>query len=159
MQDEILKGRGLRDLRPAPSSGAVLMSLLRQAGAGASSRIRVAGRDGLAPLIWLCRSGFEDVGYVRLIAGGPREPADVLLVLGGLGLDELEGLLAQHGLLREGGALILKTPCHAGPDGRDPVHAALDRAGYRLERCVHRHAQELHLARREPAQGRLPRAA
>jgi hypothetical protein len=151
MDDDIPQGCGAQYLRPAPRSGAVLMSLLREAGVGPRSRVRVAGRDGLAPLIWLCRSGFDDVGYVRLGSGGPREPADVLLALGGLSLGELETLLSEHGLVREGGALIIKTPDLRGADGRDPVHAILERAGFHVEHCVHRQTQELHLARFEHA--------
>ena len=144
--------------RPSPRSGAVLMDLLRQAGVGPRSLVRIAGRDGLAPLIWLCRYGFEDVAYVRLGAPAPREPADVVLALGCMDLDEVTRLLAEPHLLREGGVLVLKTPILTAQDGRDPVHEVLERAGFSVERCLPRLRQELHVARFEPATG-LPRAA
>ena len=144
--------------RPGPRSGAVLMDLLRQAGIGPRSLVRIAGRDGLAPLIWLCRYGFQDVAYVRLGAPAPRDPADVVLALASMTLDEVARLLAEPHLLRDGGVLVLKTPIPDAQDGRDPVHEVLEHAGFHVERCLHRHTQELHLARFEPATG-LPRAA
>src|ERR1035437_9255498 len=104
------------------------MAVLRDAGIGRSSVVRVAGRDGLGPLIWLCRRGFEEVGYVRRDAGGPREPADLLLVLHDPPPAELQALLAQHGWLKDGGVLILQTRDLRAPDGPDPVHPVLERA-------------------------------
>jgi hypothetical protein len=135
----------------AEGSGDVLMAVLHDAGIGRSSVVRVAGRDGLGPLIWLCRRGFEDVGYVRLDSGGPREPADVLLVLHDPAPAELQALLAQHGWLKDGGVLILQTRDLRAPDGHDPLHPVLEKAGYRVERCVRRQLRELHVARHGPA--------
>ncbi len=144
--------------RPSPRSGAVLMDLLRQAGVGPRSLVRIAGRDGLAPLIWLCRYGFEDVAYVRLGAPAPHVPADLVLALGCMDLAEVGRLLAEPHLLREGGVLVVKTPILGAVDGRDPVHDVLEHAGFHVERCLHRQTRELHVARFEPATG-LPRAA
>jgi hypothetical protein len=148
------------DSSPRPAgSGDLLMALLHDAGIGLNSVVRVAGRDGLGPLIWLCRRGFEDVGYVRLGAGGPREPADLLLVLHDPPPAELEALLAQHGALKEGGVLILQTREMRAPDGQDAVHPVLEKAGYRVERCVLRHFRELHVARHMHDPSGLQRAA
>jgi hypothetical protein len=135
----------------AERSGDVLMAVLHEAGIGLNSVVRVAGRDGLGPLIWLCRRGFEDVGYVRLDAGGPREPADLLLVLHDPPPAELRALLEQHGWLKDGGVLILQTRDLRAPGGCDPIHPVLEKAGYRVERCVRRQLRELHVARHAPA--------
>jgi hypothetical protein len=132
---------------PKPRSGQLLFELLQEAGIGSGSVVRVAGRGGLAPLIWLCRRGFADVGYVRPGLGGPREPADVLLVLDSLSLAELDTLVHEHGLVRQGGVVIVKTPDLHDADGHDLAHDVLERAGFRVERCVPRRCQELHVAR------------
>jgi hypothetical protein len=145
-------------LRPT-GSGDLLMAVLHDAGIGLNSVVRVAGRDGLGPMIWLCRRGFEDVGYVRLDSGGPREPADLLLVLHDPPLAELEALLAQHGALKEGGVLILQTKDLRDAVGHDPVHPVLEKAGYRVERCVLRQFRELHVARHAHAASALKKAA
>jgi hypothetical protein len=126
------------------------MDVLHDAGIGLDSVVRVAGRDGLAPMIWLCRKGFTDVGYVRLGAGGAREPADLLLVLHDPSPQELNALLARHGGLKEGGVLVLQTQDTRAADGSDPVHPVLEAAGFRVERCVLRHFKELHVARHVP---------
>jgi hypothetical protein len=139
----------------APRSGALLLALLNQAGAGPGSRVRVIGRDGLAPLIWLCRQGFDDVGYICLAAGGPYEAADVLLALGGLTAHELAALPGQLRLLRDGGSLIVKTT----PSGA-PADALIDGAGLLVVRRVARHGHELRLAVKAPARAQtLSRAA
>ena len=144
MEEELLQTP-----RSPTRSGVILMNILREAGVGPRSVVRVAGHGALAPLIWLCRLGFADVGYVRPGVGGPREPADVLLALDGVALPELERLLGEHGLVREGGVIVVKTPDLRLAGERDPVHDALELAGYHVERCVHRRAQELHVARFE----------
>ena len=133
--------------RDRARSGQLLLQLLQDAGVGSDSVVRIAGRGALAPLIWLCRLGFADVGYVRPGVGGPHDPADVLLVLDATGLAELEALVHDHGLLREGGVLIVKTPDLHDAQGHDPAHDVLERAGFHVERCVPRHDKELHVAR------------
>jgi hypothetical protein len=50
--------------------------------------------------------------------------------------------------LREGGVLIVQTPDVRTPDGRDPIHLILERAGYAVERCIARRSREVHVARR-----------
>jgi hypothetical protein len=142
----------MSDFHAGPAgSGDVLMDVLRGAGIGPNSVVRVAGRDGLAPLIWLCRKGFQDVGYVRLGAGGAREAADLLLVLHDPPQSELSAILTRHGWLKEGGVLVLQTRDQRASDGSDPVHPLLEAAGFQIERCLLRHFKELHVARRMPS--------
>jgi hypothetical protein len=134
---------------PRPGHGAdALSNILREAGVGAQSSVRVTGRDGLASLIWLCRHGFEDVAYVREGQGGPSDPGDVLLVLHSTPPDELERLLSKRPPVREGGILIVQTPACPLASGRDPIHLILERAGFAVERCIRRRSNEIHLARR-----------
>jgi hypothetical protein len=135
-------------------SGDLLMDILQEAGIGRRSVVRVAGRDGLGPVIWLCRKGFEDVGYVRLGAGGPRDAADVLLVLHDPSPAEWQALLDHHHGLKDGGVLILQTHPLRANDGSDPVHGRLEQAGLRVERCVLRQFRELHVARQTGAMRR-----
>jgi hypothetical protein len=127
--------------------GDTLMAVLRDAGIGPDSVVRVAGRDGLAPLIWLCRQGFSDVGYVRLGAGGMNEAADLLLILHNPPPEEMQALLRRHGGLKPGGVLVLQT---READGSDRVQSMLDAAGFRVERCLQRHFKVLHVARHIP---------
>ena len=42
-----------------------MTGLFRRAGVDKTSVIRVTGRGGLATVLWLCRRGYEQVGYVR----------------------------------------------------------------------------------------------
>jgi hypothetical protein len=148
----------MREMPAANGSGDLLMTVLSQAGIGPDSMIAVAGRDALGPMIWLCRRGFQHVSHVRLAAGGPREPADLLLVLHDPSPPELTTLLSHHGWLKDDGVLILQTRDLRQPDGHDPVHPVLEAAGFRVERCVLRHLRELHVARHVP-DGGFKRAA
>jgi len=139
MKDPVPRVRGATDLMSA---------ILQDAGVRANSAVRVTGKDGLAPLIWLCRHGFEDVAYVRQGQGGPQNPGDVLLILHNTPPDELERLLNDRPPVREGGLLIVQTPALHTADGRDPIHLILERAGYAVERCIPRRSHEVHVARR-----------
>lgn len=139
MKDPVPRARRSADL---------LSTILEDAGVNASSAVRVTGKDGLAPLIWLCRHGFDDVAYVHYDGGGPRDPADVLLILQSTPPAELEHLLNERPCLREGGLLIVQTPALKTESGRDPIHLILERAGYVVERCVPRRSNEIHVARR-----------
>jgi len=126
----------------------VLSTILDNAGVNAGSAVRVTGKGGLAPLIWLCRRGFDDVAYVHYHGGGPRDPADVLLILQSTPPAELEHLLNERPCVREGGVLIVQTPAVKTADGRDPIHLILERAGYLVERCIPHRSNEVHVARR-----------
>jgi hypothetical protein len=123
--------------------------ILRDAGVRADSAVRVTGKDGLAPLIWLCRHGFENVAYVRQGHGAPRDPGDVLLVLHNTAPDELERLLNDRPAVREGGLLIIRTPAPPSGARGDRVHRILEQAGYAVEGCIPRRSNEVHVARRK----------
>jgi len=127
----------------------ILADLLRRAGVDKSSTIRVTGPAGLAALLWFCRHGYEQVGYVR---GGPCPGDDGDLVLAPQTCDvgALAGILAKGPHPRAGGVLIIQTPIpeDAKPGVIDPVHELLARSGYSVERCVRGHHRELHVARR-----------
>ena len=139
----------MKDPIPRVRRATDLMSvILQDAGVRANSAVRVTGKDGLAPLIWLCRRGFQDVAYVRPGQGGPQDPGDVLLVLHNTPPDELERLLNDRPPVREGGLLIVQTPALPAADGRDPIHLILESAGYAVERCIPRRSHEVHVARR-----------
>lgn len=132
-----------------------LAELLDAAGVGRASRILVTGPGGLPALLWFCRHGYEQAGYVASNQARPCEDADALIVAHTCDAAWLEGLLAHGPHVREGGVLIVRSPSPPA-QGRDPVHAALARHGLAVERCVRGARRELHVARRLAA---LRRAA
>ncbi|MDB5483517.1 MAG: hypothetical protein JWO83_4570 [Caulobacteraceae bacterium] len=124
-----------------------LTDLLQGAGLGKADTIRITGPAGLAALLWFCRHGYEQVGYVST-GRGPCEDGDLLLVPQTCTAGELEQILRSGPRPRPGGVLIVQTPQPASESGRDPVHDLLGRAGYQVERCLHGRHRELHVARR-----------
>ncbi len=125
-----------------------LIALLGQAKISKSSVIRVTGPSGLSALLWLCRHGFEQVGYQRPGAG-PHEQPDALIVAHTCDEARLEDLLARGPHVREGGALVFQSPLPEGSAaGIDPIHQILERYGYAVEQCRHGKRRELHMARR-----------
>jgi hypothetical protein len=125
-----------------------LLSLLRGARVTKSSLIRVTGSSGLSALLWLCRHGFEQVGYVKADGGRPHEAADALIVAHTCDYRALEKLLAAGPHVKAGGVLILRSPLIGANDGPDPIHGLLEAHGYVVEQCLHGHHRELHVARR-----------
>ena len=127
-----------------------LLSLLEGAQVSKSSLIRVTGPSGLSALLWLCRHGFERVGYVKPGAGRPNEDADALIVAHTCDESALERLLLTGPQVREGGVLIFRSPLPTNAEaGRsDPIHRLLQRSGYVVETCLHGGRRELHVARR-----------
>ena len=124
-----------------------LTDLLQSARVDKADTIRVTGSAGLAALLWFCRHGYEQVGYIS--AGrGPSEEGDLLLVPQTCSVGELEQLLRSGPRPKHGGVLIVQTPQPPSESGFDPVHELLGRAGYDVERCLHGHHRELHVARR-----------
>ena len=124
-----------------------MAGLMRRAGVDKKSVIRVIGPNGLATLLWLCRHGYEQVGYVRQ-GPCPAETCDLLVVLQEGEANALATTLERGPHLRDGGILVLQTPEH-GRDAPDLVDGVLDRCGYRVEMRLHGCRRELHLARRE----------
>jgi hypothetical protein len=126
-----------------------LTDLLQGAGVGKADTIRVTGPAGLAALLWFCRHGYEQVGYVSS-GRGPCEEGDLLLAPQTLSVGELEQILRCGPRPRPGGVLIVQTPQQEPGSPRDPVHDLLGGAGYEVERCLHGRHRELHVARRRP---------
>jgi hypothetical protein len=136
---------------PDPSSHRqrdLFVRVLADAGISRKSAIRVAGRSGLVPLIWLCRHGFEDVAYLRQGCDAAHADADVVLMLDNTPQAELETLLHRPLHLREGGVLVVSAACRRARGGADPVRAVLEEAGYQIEHCLPRRDGQLHIARR-----------
>jgi hypothetical protein len=72
--------------------------------------ISVAGPDGLAAIVSLCRAGYERVECARqATCAGADEACDLLLIVGPMGQDELADTLRRTArLLRDGGCLIVQ---------------------------------------------------
>ncbi|TAJ70197.1 MAG: hypothetical protein EPO51_19070 [Phenylobacterium sp.] len=130
-------------------TGDPLISLLAQAQVTKTSVIRVTGSSGLSALLWLCRHGFDQVGYVKSGQGCPHEEADALLIAHTCDEPTLRRLLTTGPHVREGGVLVFQSPVPASAIGRkDPIHRLLEDHGYAVERCVHGAHREVHVARR-----------
>jgi len=135
--------------QPSRSLSDILSDLLQRAGVDKTSTIRVTGPAGLAALLWFCRHGYEQVGYVR--AGpSPADDGDLVLAPQTCDVQALEAILKRGPHPRAGGVLIVQTPIPETADAGapDPVHDLLARSGYRVERCLRGHHRELHVARR-----------
>jgi hypothetical protein len=125
-----------------------LVSLLERAHVTKSSLIRVTGPSGLSALLWLCRHGYERVGYLRPGAG-PHEQPDALIVAHTCDEASLRDLLEAGPHVREGGVLVFLSPLPRVLGFRaDPIHRLLKGHGYAVEQCHHGHRRELHVARR-----------
>ena len=106
--------------RHDPTFNEAMTDLLRRSGVNRSSVIRVMGPGGLAPLLWFCRHGYEQVGYVRQ-GPCPADSCDLLIVMQGAETASLRQQLEQGPHLREGGVLVVQTS-QPGPVARtDPV--------------------------------------
>lgn len=132
------------------AGGDDLVALLDQSHVYKSSLIRVTGSRGLSALLWLCRHGYDQVGYLRSGQGCPHEQPDALLVAHTCDAAALRRLLSTGPHVREGGVLIFQSrrPDDAADAAPDPIHDCLDRHGYAIERCLHGSHRELHVARR-----------
>jgi len=125
-----------------------LISLLERAHVTKSSLIRVTGSSGLSAMLWLCRHGYEQVGYLRPGAG-PHEQPDALIVAHTCDEATLRDLLETGPHVREGGALVFQSPLPRVLAFRaDPIHRLLESHGYAVEECHHGQRRELHVARR-----------
>jgi len=133
---------------PGLSRGPDLVDLLEQSQVHKSSLIRVTGPSGLSALLWLCRQGYEQVGYLRP-GHGPHEQPDALIIAHTCDQLSLQRLLSTGPHVREGGVLIFQSPLPAQAEG-DLIHRCLARFGYAVERCLPGTRRELHVARRRP---------
>ena len=133
---------------PGLLSSDPLISLLERAQVKKSSLIRVTGPSGLSALLWLCRHGYEQVGYLKPGAG-PHEQPDALIIAHTCDEASLRNLFATGPHVREGGVLVFQSPLPDAAGSRaDPIHRLLADHGYIVERCLHGARRELHVARR-----------
>jgi hypothetical protein len=90
--------------------------------------ISVAGPDGLAAMVSLCRAGYERVECARrATCAGADEACDLLLIVGPMEADELaETIRRTVRLLRNDGALVMQL---AGPAQEAVVRPALASGG------------------------------
>lgn len=121
-----------------------LLALLEAADIHRSSTIRVTGPSGLSALLWLCRHGYDQVGYLRSDQRGPHDEADAVLVAHTCDEVALIRILAAGPQVREGGALIVQTP-QIEPDR---FRRLLERAGYNETQHLRGERRDLHVARR-----------
>lgn len=110
-----------------------LVAFLAQAGVDRSSVIRVTGPSALSAMLWLCRHGYDQVGYIRPEAGSPHEEEpDAIIVAHTCGELELKHLLSVGRRVRPGGAFVFRL--RTGP-GSSPlaVEWMLKQAGFSIE--------------------------
>ncbi len=96
------------------SSDHGLARSLDEAGLSRHSLIYVTGPASLPALLWLCRQGYERAQQVH--PQSPRcalEPADALLIPHLSQAGDLPALLPVAGLVREGGALVVRAGLRA----------------------------------------------
>ena len=120
-----------------------LGALLQRAGILKTSVIHVAGEGGLQALLWLCRHGYQEVGWLRGV--GPAEPADAVLAPCAGDAAALNDVLTQAAHLPAGGVLLMR----ARPTmGGEATAERLSRSGFSVVACVPGRHRDLFLARR-----------
>ncbi len=125
-----------------------LIALLERVGVTRSSVIRVSGASSLSALLWLCRHGFEQVGYVRAGEGCPNEAdPDALIVAHTCNEIDLKDILTLSRQVRPGGALIfqLRLELDSSPLSIDWL---LEGAGFTTEERLDGERRALIIARR-----------
>jgi hypothetical protein len=139
-------------LTTTANPGANLPDIFQYAGVDRRSLIQITGPDALPALLWLCRQGYESVGYVRSGAPHPAEPIDALIIPHACTADELLSLLDGAPRVRAGGALILHTAQGTGaPDSgaqNKDIETVLERFGYHVAGRFGRGAHAVSVARR-----------
>jgi hypothetical protein len=125
--------------------------MLGASGVARSSVIHVTGPSGLSALLWLCRHGFEQVGYIRSGQACPREAPQALIVAHTCEPAWLERLLETGPHVGEGGVLIFRAAQPSDGGHGDRFGAVLRRHGYDLERRLQGAHRELCVARRRAA--------
>ncbi len=128
-------------------SGANLADLLQTVGVDHRSVIRIAGRDGLPSLLWLCRHGYDSVGWMRGGAPCPAERIDALIIPHAGGAETLVEVLGRAPRVREGGALVVRVDV-AAADAGPAVDGVLRRFGYEVLTHHRRGGHLVSLARR-----------
>ncbi len=119
------------EYKSAKGGASALSNVFETAGIDRQSVIQITGPDALISLLWLCRHGFDNVGYVKSGAPHPAEPVDALIIPHRCTPDELLTLLDGAPIVRPGGTLIFRSalPLVEGPT----VEGVLERFGYHLQ--------------------------
>jgi hypothetical protein len=127
---------------------AELVAFLESAGVTKSSVIRVTGPSSLSALLWLCRHGYDQVGYVRAAQGCPHEETpDALIVAHTCNEIDLKKLLAVGRQVRPGGAFVFQL--RLDPSSSAPgVEWLLEAAGFTIEQRLDGGRRALIIARR-----------
>jgi hypothetical protein len=122
--------------------------VLRRAGIDQHSVIQITGPDGFPTLLWLCRHGFENVGYVRSGTPCPAETADALIIPHACTADELVALLDRGPRVRHGGTLVFRAIA-ANDEASRAIEAVLHRFGYHVAVRCPGGRREVSIARRD----------
>ncbi len=126
---------------------APLAELLESVGVSKSSVIRVTGPSSLSALVWFCRHGFEQVGYVRPGEGCLHEEPDAIIVAHTCNELDLKRLLSVGRQVRPGGVFIFQF--RSAADGSLlGVDWLLQQAGFTAEQRLERGRGTLIAARR-----------
>jgi hypothetical protein len=122
-------------------------AFLASLGIRRTSAIHLVGKGALAPVLWLCRHGFDDVA---MLSGGvcPSEPADLLVSLDTSGAAAFARLASDLPHVRPGGIVIVRTE-HRRRADRSRASSLLGRHGFRIERRLQNGRRDVYVARRE----------
>ena len=110
----------------------VVRRALFLAGVQKEDLISVAGPDGLAAMVSLCRLGYERVECARqATCYGADEGADLLLIVGPMAPDELVQTIGRTArLLKDGGVLIAQL---VGPAEEAAIRPTLAKLGFEAQ--------------------------
>jgi len=131
-----------------PSTAAEgVCAFLASLGIRKTSVIHLVGKGALAPVLWLCRHGFDEV---VMLSGGPcpSEPADLLVSLETSGAAAFDRLASDLPHVRPGGVVIVRTD-HRRRADRSRTNSLLGRHGFRIERRLRHGRRDVCVARRE----------
>jgi hypothetical protein len=143
----------MSDVSRGLSQTEALTALLRQEGVFKSSVVHVTGAHALPALLWLCRQGFDHVGYIRPALGSLHEEADAVLIAHTCDEIQLKHLLASTRSVKAGGVLIFQL--HGADDQAwGGVDWLLRSSGFTLERSLPGERRTLFVARRIAALSR-----
>jgi hypothetical protein len=145
------RSRALIDMTTEPpdrpfSAAEGVCAFLASLGIRKTSAIHLVGKGALAPLLWLCRHGFDEVA---ILSGGraPAEPADLLVALDTSDAAAFARLASDLPHVRPGGVVILRTD-HRRRADRDRTSSLLGRHGFRIERRLRHGRRDVYVARR-----------
>ncbi len=133
------------------SFNSAMHDVVRLAGVNKTHVIRLVGPGGLAPLLWFCRHGYEQVGYVTE-GSCLSEPCDLLIVLRCADAETLTRLLENGPQVQSGGVLIAQDPVVASTGGAESLDHMLSRHGRRVGGRIHVGGHELFVIRSEASQ-------